>query len=113
MSLRNGLEISLASGLTFIIELLKANMWEVLAIIGACQILIMPLVAASKGVHRWLYWMGVLHVLAIVRWFNYDFVYGRPNWLTTCCEYRAARMGWRFFRLVGLVANDAGRNAGL
>src|SRR5262249_16436584 len=60
-------------------ELLKANLWEVLAIIGVTQILIMPVIAASARV-RTLAWIGcaVFHLI-ISYLFNFAFVYGTPN----------------------------------
>ncbi|MCA9158023.1 MAG: DUF1624 domain-containing protein [Planctomycetales bacterium] len=108
-------EISLASGFTFIIELLKANMWEVLAIIGACQILIMPLVAKSVRVRiAGFIGLGVLHVL-LSWWFNYDFVYGRPNWLDDLLGTSGKRawdggffglLAWSQMMLAGTLAYD-------
>lgn len=65
----------------FLARLFKANLWEVLAIIGACQILLLPVIEARPSIrlltaillaitHVWLSWS-----------FNYDFVYGQPNWM--------------------------------
>ncbi len=60
-------------------ELLKANLWEVLAIIGITQILIMPVIAASTRV-RTLAWIGCAGVHLILSYlFNFAFVYGTPN----------------------------------
>jgi predicted acyltransferase len=63
----------------FIMSTLKANLWEVLAIIGACQILILPLVMAPARTRlAALVALPILHML--LSWiFNYNFVYGRPN----------------------------------
>jgi predicted acyltransferase len=60
---------------------LKADLWEVLAIIGAVQILIVPVIAARPWV-RHAAWIGcaIVH-LVISWWFNFFFVYGKPNWL--------------------------------
>jgi predicted acyltransferase len=61
--------------------LLKANLWEVLAIIGVVQILLLPVIAASTRV-RTIAWIGCAAVhLAISQWFNFSFVYGKPNWM--------------------------------
>ncbi len=64
----------------FMTELLKANMWEVLAIIGATQILLLPAIATGFWTRVGLLLVcGTVHLL--ISWsFNYDFVYGRPNW---------------------------------
>jgi predicted acyltransferase len=61
--------------------LLKADLWEVLAIIGVTQILLLPVIAASARV-RTIVWIGcaVVH-LAISHSFNFFFVYGKPNWM--------------------------------
>jgi predicted acyltransferase len=65
----------------FVALLLKANLWEVLAIIGAAQLLLLPVIATSTRVRMALFAaFAVVHVL-ISWWFNYDFVYGRPNFL--------------------------------
>jgi predicted acyltransferase len=67
--------------LRFVAELLKADMWEVLAIIGVCQVLILPVVARSAGV-RFAAMVGLsaLH-FGLSYLFNYDFVSGKPNWM--------------------------------
>ena len=65
----------------FFSELLKADMWEVLAIIGALQILLLPLIAKATWIRVVAFvGLGLAHV--ILSWsFNYEFVYGRPNWM--------------------------------
>ncbi len=108
-------EMSLAAGLKFGLELLKANMWEVLAIIGACQILIMPLVAKSAMVRTLaLLGFGVIHVV-ISGWFNYDFVYGLPNGLDRLLGMEGKRawdgglfglLAWSQMMLAGTLAYD-------
>lgn len=66
--------------LEFSTQLIKANMWEVLAIIGACQVLILPTIASGFATRlTCLLAAAVLH-LGLSWSFNYDFVYGRPNW---------------------------------
>lgn len=65
----------------FLARLLKANLWEVLAIIGACQILLLPVIEARPSI-RFLasILLAVTHLL--LSWsFNYEFVYGQPNWM--------------------------------
>jgi predicted acyltransferase len=61
--------------------LMKADLWEVLAIIGVTQIVLLPVIAASFRV-RMVAWMvcAVVH-LAISYSFNFMFVYGKPSWM--------------------------------
>jgi hypothetical protein len=63
----------------FLASLFKANLWEVLAIIGVTQILLIPVVAASARVRTaaWLACAALHLVLSYA--FNFDFVYGTPN----------------------------------
>ncbi len=99
----------------FIAQLLKANMWEVLAIIGACQIFILPLMATTTKVRiAAILLLSVLHV-AISWWFNYDFVYGKPNWLDAYLGTSGKRawdggffgiIAWSQIMLVGTIAYD-------
>ena len=65
----------------FVGTLFKANLWEVLAIIGVTQILLIPVIAASGRV-RAISWVicAVVHII-ISYSFNFFFVYGKPNWL--------------------------------
>ena len=61
--------------------LVKANLWEVLAIIGVVQILILPVIAAGSRVRvAACILLAAVH-LGISQWFNFFFVYGKPNWL--------------------------------
>lgn len=65
----------------FVARLLKANLWEVLAIIGAVQLLILPVVEAPSAVRAAaMVGLSALHLI-LSHSFNYDFVYGRPNWM--------------------------------
>jgi len=65
----------------FFSELFKADLWEVLAIIGALQILLLPLIAKATWIRAVAFaGLGLAHV--VLSWsFNYDFVYGHPNWM--------------------------------
>jgi predicted acyltransferase len=65
----------------FLAKLLKADLWEVLAIIGVAQLLTLPVVAAGPWV-RVGTMAGLLAAHASLSYsFNYEFVYGRPNWM--------------------------------
>ena len=61
--------------------LLKANLWEVLAIIGIVQILLLPLITASTRV-RTIAWILCCAVkLGLAQSFDFFFVHGKPNWM--------------------------------
>ena len=93
----------------FLVKLIKADLWEVLAIIGVGQLLIMPVIAASGRVRALTIAAFLLLHLVLTHLFNFDFVFGRPNMLD-----RAARVGGflgvgrRGLRPASLVGNDAG-----
>jgi predicted acyltransferase len=62
-------------------EIIKANLWETLAIIGVTQIFLLPVIGASSRVRAAaLAACALVHVI-ISHWFNFFFVYGKPNWL--------------------------------
>jgi hypothetical protein len=111
--------------LRFVAELLKADMWEVLAIIGVCQVLILPVVARSAGV-RFAAMVGLsaLH-FGLSYLFNYDFVSGKPNWMDDLWGTTGRRawdggffgvLHWSVPMLAGTLAYDvmiaAGRSRG-
>lgn len=105
----------------FIARLLKANLWEVLAIIGMCQLLILPVIAARSRVRA-----GTLVAFLVVHglisyWFNYDFVHGRANVLNAYwgAEHQRAWDGgffgllmWSVPMLAGSLAYDAWMSLG-
>jgi predicted acyltransferase len=99
----------------FVLLLLKADLWEVLAIIGVTQILIMPVIAASTRV-RTIAWIAcaAIHLL-IAYWFNFAFVYGTPNRLDTVLGLTGESawdggffgpIGWAIPMLFGSIAYD-------
>lgn len=66
-----------------IAQIIKADLWETLAIIGMTQILLIPFIGKSFRVRvAAMIGFSVLHVL-ISYWFNYWFVNGKPNWMDT------------------------------
>lgn len=65
----------------FLAKLLKADLWNVLAIIGAVQLLVLPVAAASAGFRLLTIAAFLAGHAALSYGFNYEFVYGRPNWL--------------------------------
>ena len=95
--------------------LLKANLWEVLAIIGVVQILLLPVIAASTRV-RTIAWIAcaVVH-LVISHWFNFFFVYGKPNWMDDLWGLKGQSawdggffgvIGWAIPMLLGTIVYD-------
>jgi predicted acyltransferase len=72
-------EMTPSSGLNFALQLLKANLWEVLAIIGVVQVLLLPLIGRGAGTRAMaMIGLALAHVvLSYV--FNWNFVYGLPN----------------------------------
>ncbi len=103
----------------FVAMLLKANLWEVLAIIGVTQILILPVIAASLRV-RTIAWLTLAAVhLAISYWFNFSFVYGKPNWMDDLWGLTGKSawdggffgpIGWAIPMLFGTIAYDVVAN---
>ena len=99
----------------FFSELIKADMWEVLAIIGALQIFLLPIIAKATWVRVAAFLgFGCLHVL--LSWsFNYNFVYGRPNWMDAYFGAAGRRawdggcfglIAWSQIMLAGTLAYD-------
>jgi predicted acyltransferase len=74
-------ELTGGRGREFVAEVLKAKMWNVLAIIGAVQLLVLPVVAAGAGVRVLTAAAFLAGHVALSQSFNYEFVYGRPNWI--------------------------------
>lgn len=100
----------------FVMRLIKSNLWEVLAIIGVCQIFIMPVVAAGWLV-RFLSMVAcaVAHVV-ISGIFNWGFVHGYEHndvvqlWQTgTNRSWDGGFFGiisWSIAMLAGTLAHD-------
>ncbi len=99
----------------FVAKLLKANLWEVLAIIGATQLLIWPVIARGSGVRlAAIVGLAAGH-FALSAWFNYDFVHGRPNLLDAVWGASKTRswdggpfglLTWAIPMLAGSLAHD-------
>jgi predicted acyltransferase len=99
----------------FVAMLLKANLWEVLAIIGVTQLLLIPVIAASARV-RTVAWLAcaIVHIL-ISQSFNLFFVYGKPNWMDEIWGLTGhgawdggffGPIGWAIPMLLGSLAYD-------
>jgi predicted acyltransferase len=95
--------------------LLKANLWEVLAIIGVTQILLIPVIAASRRV-RMIAWIACTAVHLLLSYaFNFNFVYGQPNALDDLVGLTGkgawdggffGPIGWAIPMLFGTLAYD-------
>ncbi|WP_435009368.1 hypothetical protein P12x_000620 [Tundrisphaera lichenicola] len=99
-----------------IAALIKADLWEVLAIIGMAQLLILPAIASGWRMRLGVFFaFGLLHV-GISDLFNWDFVHGRPNWLDAYWGAAGRRcwdggafglIAWAQPMLAGTLAFDA------
>jgi predicted acyltransferase len=107
----------------FVARLLKAHLWEVLAIIGVAQLLVLPVVAAGPRVRVLAILAFLVAHVALSHSFNYDFVHRRPNWMDAywgAADTRAWDGGffgllmWSVPLLGGTLAYDvvAGASAG-
>ena len=96
-------------------KLLKSDLWETLAIIGATQLVVLPFVGWSfLGRFTALVVLGAAHLL-LSYWFNWDFLYGlNDNWLSKAWMTGQSR-GWDggFFGPLCLGDRHAGRHVGL
>lgn len=101
-------------------EFFKANLWEVLAIIGALQVLTFPLISRRTSIRALAFVaLGLLH--ALLCWsFNYDFVYGLPNWMDGYWGAAGKRawdggffglLAWAQILLAGTIAYDVVRDS--
>ncbi len=105
----------------FIALTLKANLWEVLAIIGVTQILLIPVIAASTRV-RTIAWMACAGVHLLLSYgFNFAFVYGLPNGLDQVLGLTGKSawdggffgpIGWAIPMLFGTIAYDVASSRG-
>ena len=103
-------------GRVFLVKLVKADLWEVLAIIGVGQLLILPVIAAGARVRAATAVAFVLAHLGLTYAFNWNFVYGGPNpldaWLGTLksTAWDGGVFGllmWSAIMLAGSFAYDA------
>ena len=111
-------ELSATHALRLTQEFFKANLWEVLAIIGALQVLAFPLISRRTSIRALAFVaLGLLH--GLLCWsFNYDFVYGRPNWMDGYLGGAGKRawdgglfglLAWTQILLAGTIAFDVVR----
>ena len=102
--------------------LLKANLWEVLAIIGVVQILILPVISASTKV-RTIACIACAAIHLLISYsFNFAFVYGKPNWMDERIWQLSGEsawdggffgaLGWAIPMLLGTIAFDMMTSSG-
>jgi hypothetical protein len=97
-------------------KLLKSDLWETLAIIGATQLVVLPFVGWSfLGRFTALVVLGAAHLL-LSYWFNWDFLYGlNDNWFSKAWMTGHSRgwdggffgpLAWAIAMLAGTLAYD-------
>jgi predicted acyltransferase len=99
----------------FVAGMIKANLWETLAVIGVSQIVVLPFIGSRTSVVV-LGMLGLLvgHMLFSYS-FNFAFIFGQPNWLDA--YWGAANQGcwdggifgtmtWGSIMLAGALAHD-------
>jgi predicted acyltransferase len=107
----------------FIASLLKANLWETLAVIGVCQILVLPFIAARTRVVALSFVAFLACHTLLSHSFNFRFVYGQPNWVSDYWGAAKERcwdggffgtITWSAIMLAGALAHDilVGRGSG-
>ncbi|MFN9720019.1 MAG: heparan-alpha-glucosaminide N-acetyltransferase domain-containing protein, partial [Planctomycetota bacterium] len=106
----------------FLAGLVKANLWETLAIIGVSQVVILPFIGRRPWVVQVaMVGLMVTHMLACHS-FNVAFIFGQPNWMNdffgvptlTCWDGGCfGLIAWGAIMLAGAVAHDrvTGRTA--
>lgn len=100
---------------TFVAGMLKADLWEVLAIIGVVQLLLLPVIELSWRPRLAIaIGLSIGHIL-LSSWFNYWFVYGQPNGLDELLGTSGRRawdggcfgiMSWSVVMLAGSLVCD-------
>jgi predicted acyltransferase len=99
----------------FLAALLKANLWETLAVIGACQILVLPFIAARTRIVALTFVAFLAAHTLMSHSFNFRFVYGQPNWVSDFWGAEKTRcwdggffgtITWSAIMLAGALAHD-------
>ena len=102
-------------------RLLKADLWEVLAIIGVTQLCLLPLVGRSTAVRVVAMLLSLVAHVGLSYAFNFAFVLGLPNAVDRLLGTTGQRcwdgglfglISWSFVMLAGTVAFDLVRRSG-
>ena len=81
--------------------ILKANLWETLAIIGVTQIFLLPVIAAGART-RLIATAALLVIYTIMSHsFNVHFIYNKPNWMNDLWGVKGGAWDGGFFGIVG------------
>ncbi len=104
---------------TFVAQLLarlvKADLWEVLAIIGVTQVCLLPLVGRSTAARAGAMLLALIVHVGLSYAFNFAFVLGQPNAVDELLGTTGQRcwdgglfglINWSFVMLAGTVAYD-------
>jgi predicted acyltransferase len=100
---------------------LKADLWEVLAIIGVTQLLLMPVIAAGARARSIALAACAAVHLMISYLFNFSFIYGLPNWMDDLWGLTGKSawdggffgpIGWAIPMLFGTLTYDVMANRG-
>lgn len=99
----------------FVMGMIKANLWETLAVIGVSQIVILPFIGGSTAaIFFGMVGLMIGHMLFSYL-FNFDFIFGQPNFLNA--YWGAAKQGcwdggvfgtmtWGSIMLAGALTHD-------
>jgi len=99
----------------FFAVMFKANLWEVLAIIGVTQIFIFPVIAASMTTRALVMTVCLAAHVVLSYAFNFDMVYGRPNGIDALLGTTGIRawdggplgiLTWSVVMLAGSISYD-------
>ncbi len=100
---------------TFFAALLKARLWEVLAIIGGSQLLILPVIGRSTLARAGIACLFMLTHMILSEFFNVHFVMARPNPMDAYWGAENVRawdggffgvLSWASIALAGSIAMD-------
>ncbi len=96
-------------------RLVKADLWEVLAIIGVTQVCLLPLVGRSTAARAGAMLLALIVHVGLSYAFNFAFVLGQPNAVDELLGTTGQRcwdgglfglINWSFVMLAGTVAYD-------
>lgn len=107
----------------FVAGMIKANLWETLAVIGVSQIVILPFIAARTSVVALGMFALLIGHMLLSYSFNFAFIFAQPNWLDrywgaasqSCWDGGVfGTMTWGAIMLAGALAHDmvVGRHPG-
>ena len=81
--------------------ILKANLWETLAIIGVTQIFLLPVIAAGWRTRLIATAALMVGYTIMSHSFNVHFIYNKPNWMNDLWGVKGGAWDGGFFGIVG------------